>query len=84
LHIEADNVLLVSATPGVRDGEIVLLVREVAGKAAEVRITSGLDQAPSWTLAEVDVLQESAKPVTTIQLAPYASKFVRVTPAQER
>lgn len=84
LHIEGDNVLLVSATPGVRDGEIVLLVREVAGKAAELRITSGLDKIPSCTLAEVDVLQESAKPVTRIQLAPYASKFVRVTLALER
>jgi hypothetical protein len=81
LRIPAENVLLVATWPAVQAGEIIMLLREIEGEPADFQISSGLAEKLIEKIEEVDVLQESARTISTIRLAPFESKFIRVTMA---
>lgn len=72
-----DNVLLIQARPTADGGSTVIQVREVAGRAVELRLTDEITGRP-LRLEAVDVLGE-AIPQGAARLEPLASGFFRVS-----
>ncbi len=77
LSIEGDNLLLVGSAP-LNGKELLLNLRECAGKSSTLRICDSKGRALHF--APSNVLGEEMGPRTkSLQLAPYANRFVRLS-----
>ena len=76
LHIDADNILLVSTKPATDRKGIILHLRETEGKSTEFRIFSPDDSGKNWSVVEVNVLGEAIGSLKqNIKMEAWESKF---------
>ncbi len=76
LHIDADNILLVSTKPVSDRNGIILHLREIEGKSTEFRIFSPDDSGKNAGVVEVNVLGEAiGPPKQNIQMGAWESRF---------
>ena len=79
LRIDADNVLLVSTKPSADTKGIILHLRELEGKPADVRVYAAGEMGKRRSLVEVNVLGEAISvPSQSIRMEAWESKFVRL------
>jgi len=72
--------LLISAKPAFDSKGIILHLREVDGKSAEVSLNSLFETQRIKSIEEVNVLEENIVQLTsTLKLKPYEVKFVRLS-----
>ena len=80
ININTPNVLLISAKPAFDNKGIILHLREVDGKSAEVSLNSLFEAQRIKSIEEVNVLEENIVQLTsTLKLKPYEVKFVRLS-----
>ena len=78
LSIESENLILVGAVPA-QDGNILLNVRETAGREANLTLLDG--NGARMPFIPVNVLDEQTGSLTSsLKIAPYGNVFVRVKP----
>jgi len=76
LHIDADNILLVSVKPASEGNTIILHLRETEGKPAEFQITLPHDPGKTLNIREVNVLGETiGPPILKIKMSGLESRF---------
>ncbi|UCE40347.1 MAG: hypothetical protein JSV17_12905 [Candidatus Aminicenantes bacterium] len=76
LHIEPDNILLVSTKPAADRNGIILHLRETEGKPADFRISSPDESEGRGTIVEVNVLGERIDtPKQDIHMEAWESRF---------
>jgi alpha-mannosidase len=76
LHIDADNILLVSLKPETTGSGIVLHLREIEGKSTEFTVSLPDDKGNVPTIREVNVLGESiGHPTQKILMGGLESRF---------
>ena len=75
IHIDADNILLVSAKLSAEGNGIILHLRETAGRPADIRIYSD-EIGKRGKLVEVNVLGETIGPsLQSIRMEAWESRF---------
>ena len=76
LHIDADNILLVSTKPAADRNGIILHLRETEGKPTEFQIFSPNNYGKNWSVVEINVLGETIGPaVEKIKMNALESRF---------
>jgi hypothetical protein len=76
LHIDADNILLVSTKPAAERNGIILHLRETEGKSTDFRIISSGNSVKRGSVLEVNVLGEAiGPPKRIIRMDAWESRF---------
>jgi len=75
LKIEPQNVALVNMSPVQKGNAIILQLREISGKSAEIKISSTF--RPNLKVITSDVLGEE-KPLDNLVIKAWATKFVKI------
>jgi alpha-mannosidase len=76
LHIDGDNILLVSAKPALNRNGIILHLREVEGKPTDFRIYAADAPGIKGRLVEVNVLEEEiVPPPQSLRIGAWESRF---------
>ena len=85
LRLDAPNIVLVSARPGLDPGSVILHLRELDGKQTTCRIGAPSSAATVQSMAEVNVLEKPlGPPAQSFVFAPYETQFIKLTlPAQD-
>ncbi len=80
LDLGVSNIVLVDARSAFHGEGIVLHLRELDGKATDLRWAEFVSIASIKSIDEVSVLEEILKPkIATLTFAPYDSKFFKMT-----
>ena len=80
LTIEGDNLLLVGSVP-TPEGNVLLNIRETAGKAATLSLRDGNGNRLPFVRVNV-INEETGRQTTSLDIAPYGNVFVRVMPSR--